>query len=418
MLDHGLLQTGLLLAAPFLLPSAFKHIQSFLNPTPKGATTTQLRSTVERTERIKDGRNLAVFRLFVVTLGVSISLFTALLPPHNLFLSLSKPHSFLSRFFPILRYPLDIRLATETLHRAWVHQLSRPLTDTELLLIQRLQTLDARLGYIAYGSNPILSCTWCRPFSTGGGATGGDYLVSILPGVLIAYLAMLSGMGLLMSGNGREKWRVWAVGAVLVGLGNEVWKRLLWEGLRGGISQGQTVSMLHSRLHVQRSILAALLLLIAYFAPTSPIPASSSSQFSNRVSTSSIVTPAISGIVNQSEELLEKLRCLSIERMAILHHDSYRSKVNHFWETASKESKLARSDPTVQVLLDQSQGLEASKQFREFVERSFKVGRSGELGEGGSQGGNGDSDAEDEEGGIEPDGCETDHLKEKEEVRT
>jgi hypothetical protein len=169
----------------------------------------------------------------------------------------------------------------------------------------------------------------------------------------------LIGIGFLLSGGGRERWRLWAVFAVGGSIGNEMWRRLSWEGLRG-IGQGQTVSMvrspnslsrlspslsvpprllatekatvfvlgrtiqLHSRLHVQRSILAALLLLAAYFAPTSHVPASSSSSLP---STASVISPTINQLVSQSEELLERLRCLSIERMSILHHDEYRSRV-------------------------------------------------------------------------------------------
>jgi len=51
-------------------------------------------------------------------------------------------------------------------------------------------------------------------------------------------------MGLLLMGGDRERWRVWAVVAVLAAAGNEVWMRLNWEGLRGANHQGQ-VSMVH-----------------------------------------------------------------------------------------------------------------------------------------------------------------------------
>ncbi|GAA5939211.1 uncharacterized protein JCM15063_004451 [Sporobolomyces koalae] len=355
-----------LVAAPFLLPTAIRHVQAFLNPSPAGTRSTSPRIHLERT---KDRPIVASFRLFVVALGVSIALFTALLPPHNLFLSLSKPHSFLSRTFPVLRYPLDIRLATETLHRAWIAQVRRDLTPFELALLQRLQTLDARLTYVAYGSTSVVNCSWCRPSSsssTTGSVSGvsADHLLAILPGILIAYLTILCGMGLLLTDNGRERWRVWAVFAVGAGIANEVWKRLTWEGLRG-VGSGQTVSMLHSRLHVQRSLLAAVFLVASYFAPTSHIPPP-------RPTTASIVAPAVTSLVEQSEQLLEKLRCLSIERMAILHHDDSRSKVDRFWTAASRESKLARADPTIRALLDKT--APESQQFEQFLERSFTVG--------------------------------------------
>lgn len=59
----------------------------------------------------------------------------------------------------------------------------------------------------------------------------------------IVYLTVLAGMGLLLSGAGRERWRGWAVSAVVGAGAYEVWERLNWEGLRGvGNNQGQ-VSM-------------------------------------------------------------------------------------------------------------------------------------------------------------------------------
>ncbi|GAA6022285.1 hypothetical protein JCM11491_005250, partial [Sporobolomyces phaffii] len=128
---------------------------------------------------------------------------------------------------------------------------------------------------------------------------------------------------------------------------------------------------LHSRLHVQRSILAALFLLVAYFAPPAPVRVSPASP--TGPSTASVVAPAINQIVAQSEELLERLRCLSIERMSILHHDDSRAKVNRFWSTASYESKLARADPMVQALLEQPRLRDSTRDFCEFVDRSFVV---------------------------------------------
>lgn len=89
-------------------------------------------------------------------------------------------------------------------------------------------------------------------------------------------------------------------------------------------------------------------------------------------------------------------------------------QVNEFWSVASQESKLARSDPTVRALLEQREengqvreGM--TKEFGEFVERSFvrgldrgrgrgSVDRGEEEGENKDEGNSEDeADEEDEE---------------------
>ncbi|GAA6063643.1 hypothetical protein JCM10212_002604 [Sporobolomyces blumeae] len=370
-MDSGLWQTAALVVAPFVLPKLVTAVQAFLHPAPRGTRT----RTFAKAGRRSDRKSLAVFRLFVVTLGLSISLFSMLSPPHNLFLSLSAPRSFVSRLFPVVRDPLDIRLATETLHRAWTHHVGRPLTDSEEALVHRLQTLDARLAYIAYGAGPVMTCSWCRPAasvpsSRGGGAgkpqsiVSPDYLLAVAPSTAIVYLALLAAMGLLLTGNGREKWRVWAVVAVVGAAGNEVWMRLMWEGLRGGV--GTSVPMLHSRLHLHRTFLASLFLVASYFAPSSPVA-------STGASTTSIVSPAMEAIADQTEAVLNKLRVLSLERMAVLHNDAYRRQIVDFWSAAATESRLARADPTVQALVEHTKR-SSLPAFEQWVEDAFVVG--------------------------------------------
>lgn len=273
----------------------------------------------------------------------------------NLFLSLSTPHSTLSRLFPFLRHPLDIRLATETLARAWSHTLlHRPLDEPELALLNRLQSLDARLVYIAYGAGPLMQCEWCRPpggggstSSLGGTIIGLDYLLASAPTILIAYLTTLAACGLLLSGNGRQHWRIWIVLAIVGGVGAEAYMRLTWDGGRGQAAAGGSISMvrsllslspctcitdhapprtplqIHSQLHVLRSLFFASLLSISYLAPASfaSLPAHL------QPGTSTIVAPALAAITNQGEDALQRLRALSIARMAVLHEDRSRKEV-------------------------------------------------------------------------------------------
>ncbi|BGP51203.1 translation termination factor GTPase eRF3 [Rhodotorula kratochvilovae] len=264
----------------------------------------------------------------------------------NLFLALSSPRSALARLFPLLRTPLDLRVATESLARAWSSSLGRPLSDEELALASRLQTLDARLAYIAYGAGPLLQCGWCRPpgSASAAGLLGTDYLLAIAPGVSVAYLAALAGCGLLLSGNGRERWRKWAVMATLAGALYELWERLTWDGARGGI--GGNVTMLHSQLHLLRTLFSTLLLVLSFLAPAAPLAPPTPS-------TSALVGPAVASIAAQSEAVLHRLRALSVQRMAVLHDDDMREKINAFWASASHESDLARADPQVRRIVEQ-----------------------------------------------------------------
>ncbi|GAA5878713.1 hypothetical protein JCM3774_000482 [Rhodotorula dairenensis] len=355
-MNSGLVQTALLIAAPYLLPKVIRVGQSFLNPKPKGQRNPvhTYNGPSRDTIAAADSPRLAAFRLFVCALGLSLCVFSALNPPENLFLSLSPPHSFLSRLFPCLRHPLDIRLATETLSSAWSRTLlRRPLAEPELALLARLQTLDARLVYVAYGAGPLMHCMWCR--SPGvvptGSVFGLDYALALLPLTGIAYLVTLAGCGLLLSGNGRARFRSWIVVLLLGGMAAEVWARLTWDSGRGQTAVGAPIAMIHSQIHVLRSLFFASLVAVSYLAPATrrlchaggaPPPPG----------TSTIITPALVAIAQQSESALHRLRALSVARMAVLHDDRFRKEVTDFWTSASCESRLARSDPAVLSALE------------------------------------------------------------------
>ncbi|GAA5826617.1 hypothetical protein JCM11251_002818 [Rhodosporidiobolus azoricus] len=347
ILTNGLVQTGLVLASPVLVPKALRLVQRFLNPAPKGTRTSLPPARGNQPPAPpapRDDPRHAALRLFVLTLGVSIAIFTALSPPNNLFLSLSPPGSLLQGFFPLFRPPLDLRLASQTLATAWQSSLGRELSEEELALAQRLQTLDARLAYIAYGAGPLMTCSWCRPpgTATAAGLLGTDYLLALAPSLAIVYLSVLAAVGVLLSGNGRQRYRKWAVFVTLGAAGWEVWERLTWDGARGGI--GGRVTMLHSKLNLLRSLFALILLIAAYCAPPVAPP--------RGPSTVQLIAPALAGVTQQAESVLHRLRALSMMRMAVLHDDHMRKKVTSFWSSASSESSLARSSPSVQALLN------------------------------------------------------------------
>ena len=98
-----------------------------------------------------------------------------------------------------------------------------------------------------------MQCEWCRPpggggstSSWGGALIGLDYLLASAPTILIAYLTTLAACGFLLSGNGRQRWRIWIVLAIVGGVGAEAYMRLTWDGGRGQAAVGGSISMVRS----------------------------------------------------------------------------------------------------------------------------------------------------------------------------
>jgi hypothetical protein len=82
----------------------------------------------------------------------------------------------------------------------------------------------------------------------GGTIIGLDYLLASAPTILIAYLTTLAACGLLLSGNGRQRWRVWIVIAIAGGVAAEAYMRLTWDGGRGQAASGASISMVSARV--------------------------------------------------------------------------------------------------------------------------------------------------------------------------
>lgn len=314
------------LAAPFALPKGIslgsRLLHSILNPSPKG-TRTPLQPSTNPTLRPplvpQDSASTALWRVLLVSLSLSLTVYAILLPPHNLFLSLSMPRNIFERVLPALRSPLDIRTATESLARAWSVRLGgRALANDEISLLNRLQTLDARLIYVAYGTSPVMSCTWCRP------GANWDYLVLIAPGVTLEYLLVLAVVGALLNRH-RKHWRRWAVAVLLVGGAIEAALRLNWQGSRGGavvmvsafmpttialMSDWRPDPQIHSILHLYRHALFSATIVVAYFLPPKPIP--------QHPSASHLIAPVLSDLTSRAELVLNKLRVAKVQRMVVM----------------------------------------------------------------------------------------------------
>jgi hypothetical protein len=175
---------------------------------------------------------MALIRLSILSLTLSMTFFTAFKPPQNLFISLARPTTLLERFVPLLRTPLDMRVPAETLQKMWTTQRGgKELVSSDLLLLSRLNTLDSRVAYASHGAGPLLNCMWCRsPDGDVPEAYIVDYLFYEAPSVAFKYLVVAGIIGV-MNDAGRRKYAVYGLGTgVLV----EVYMRMTWEGMRGG----------------------------------------------------------------------------------------------------------------------------------------------------------------------------------------
>lgn len=149
--------------------------------------------------------------------------YSAISPPQNIFLSLapSSSKSMLSRVMPVLRKPLHIRTPTDQLAKKWSTQTKKDLSQDSLLLLSRLQNLDARLAYIAYGEKPLLYCEWCRSPSSGNYNL--DYFFYNLPFLALSYLILLVILGSATFGD----WNYWRI-IMVIGAGAGFTGEITW----------------------------------------------------------------------------------------------------------------------------------------------------------------------------------------------
>lgn len=90
----------------------------------------------------------------------------------------------------------------------------------ELLLL--ITSWDNRLLYVNYGAKTLLECGWCKsplkrtlPSKV---TMMDDHLLYSLPFIMLEYLVGLVGVGLLVEGRERKKYRVVGIGLWIIGL--------------------------------------------------------------------------------------------------------------------------------------------------------------------------------------------------------
>ena len=204
-----------------------------------------------------------------------------------------------------------------------------------------------------FRSSSLVACEWCKSPSATGGPK--DHLVFVLPGIALMYIAVLVAVGVLTAGQ-RLRWRSWAVWSLAAAAMAEVYVRLSYVGIRATavtmVRPSQLLPVhysadppgqLHSQLHAARFAFFALLLTLSFFAPCAPTP-------DPRLSTSTTyLAPTLAALTAQTEALVNRLRAVSLQRMALLHDGDSRDKVR-FYSVSSSTGALT-SCATDQPLL-------------------------------------------------------------------
>lgn len=211
------------LVLPFILPKVINGVRAWKEAKSNGPT-----QPSQSSPPIPSSNSPS--RLLLLSLALSLSFFSVAFAPPNIFLSLSPPRTMLETI-PVLRQSLDIRTSTEILASRWERQ-SGELAVDQLNLLARLQTLDARIAYVTHGAAPLLHCNWCKNPSSLDGGHHMDYLLYNSPSFAMAYLIILSLLGVMTGGNYR-RWRTllfWGVGGAAA---VESWYRITWDTTSG-----------------------------------------------------------------------------------------------------------------------------------------------------------------------------------------
>ncbi|KAK4046355.1 hypothetical protein OIV83_006136 [Microbotryomycetes sp. JL201] len=268
----------------------------------------------------------SVVRLGLASVAISYALVRAIQAPDNLFLILAPSQSLFDLVLPVLRTPLDVRISTDSLARLWLARLGQSkLDDGQLALLGRMQTLDARLIYIAYGKDALLNCQWCSP--TVGSS---DYLALTLVSLCVNYLITLGVAGALTSGA-RSHWRRWLAGAIISGAAIEIWSRLSW--------RSTTAGLILMCLFLRQLLFAATIAL-AYFAK----PKASQLPWTG---TADVLQDTLQALSDRSGALVDELQMHETERRVFATNELLRQRVFENGKRLGFEIQSARADAAV-----------------------------------------------------------------------
>ncbi|KAL7415003.1 hypothetical protein BDY24DRAFT_279966 [Mrakia frigida] len=247
------------------------------------------------------------------------------------------PNIFLQTGLPLLSTPVS-RIHQVLLRLVASHSSSssspfdlgtQHLPTQTLHLLSKLQSYDARILYARFGQSTFLSCTWCSSLDS---SSSLDWFVYWLVGAAAQYLAEVVVWAVLVELSGRrERWRgkgVWALVAMAVGEGGWVWL--------GQIEMGRGQGwMLHSSLHLYRSLLLLLLPLLLPLLPTNPPTVPSQ------------LDTTLPSLLPKMDTLLTHLKLIELSRIASVRNPTLREAVVAAGERMKKDTDVGREDEGV-----------------------------------------------------------------------
>ncbi|KAJ7598469.1 hypothetical protein C8J56DRAFT_167553 [Mycena floridula] len=270
---------------------------------------------------LKQGSTRSAVHLFLLCYTLFLLHSIIVLPPTNIFRQ------------------LDIGLATpiETLRRLLVKNgktASKPLEQ----LITRMGSLETRLFYVRFGHNAVASCEHCHSFT--------DFLVYMAPEFILGYITEAAVMGVVtIRGTGRERFRTWAVGLLVVAAVVEAYFtismdiRIPTEGKLGPRPSlfrfKDGVVMWHEALSLGRTIFFIVLPLLFHFL----LPGSRSGDAD--------LSPVAKSQVVTLQSLLTKLHLLQYTRGSISRSSALNATAQQYWNQDKREGDSVREDDAV-----------------------------------------------------------------------
>ncbi|KAI0944992.1 hypothetical protein AcV7_001643 [Taiwanofungus camphoratus] len=228
---------------------------------------------------------------------------------------------------PLTAPPESIRAII--LQRAGLHAntaLPKPL-DT---LLTRLASFEVRTLYVRFGQAAIQDCEHCRTFD--------DYALFVLSHTALEYLreAVLLGF-LTIGGSGRERWRMYVVGALVGAMCTE---QYLVSTIAVHVpTDGTNVFMWHDNLWLLRQLLFLFLPILTHFLPPSR-------------SETMLAVPALASARGALEQSVARLASLRYAHGAVMRDPTLRAAAGNWWERQRKEGVWAREDENVRQVAE------------------------------------------------------------------
>jgi len=232
------------------------------------------------------------------------------------------PPNLFSRLHVALNAPPEV-LRTALLRSA--NLTSDSALPTPLVgLLTRLSSFDMRALYVRFGHTVVQECEHCNTFD--------EYALFVLPRALREYLREAVLVGLLtMTGSMHERWRIYAMGALVAAAVAEGYF-ILTSSIQIP-KDGQGAFMWHDNAWLLRQVLFLLLPVIVHLLPPTRYPPPPS------------VGVAAASITIQ--QAIRRVHSLRFTRAAVMRDPTLRAAAAEWWDRQRVEGEWAREDESV-----------------------------------------------------------------------